>query len=592
MHAILFCRGEVSCIPVNSMPEALLPFCNLPLLAHILQFLERENFASVTLVGADADTKELADSLPLQIQLHFTDIPDRLRTQAPTLVLKRLCFPQWDMGELCSLCGKFPVRLVHADGSPTHALLYPAGSTLQDADAKVRIVLSQFSMPQTPQEYRQVQQKFLGDPRMQNMRIGQNLTLGRQVQISPDTIIGSDCIIGDHAVLESCVIGDGVQIGAGTVLRRCVLCRRALADRSMTLEDAVIGEGEIASAHLPSPRKRRICVDELDGVHEGLPRWNNVETALRTGAALTALGMRIAVGFENENSEVYALAAAVGAASQGAQVWNCGVCALSQLIHAGKSAECDMILHLHGSSVQYLTIRSADGTPLTVAQNRRIRQAVGSCVSTRIANCGKLSDARCLISLWESDCRKILPPPCFMVEVCCGNAILRSAANSLFFGGNRDRLVLNLSDDGTQASVFSTESGMVSHETLLRLVAQCSDGSFVDRSVFTDGILLFVHVLRILHRENCSLANVCKRLPQIFTVKRDVSTRLSRQAVEKLRRGNSNSSVIIALPTASGIVRMTAYADSMETAAEMCGFWEKKLRAIEDGQDDLSQYAE
>ncbi len=545
MHAILFCDREVSCIPVKSMPEALLPFCNLPLLAHILQHLDREGFTRITLIGADADTKALADSLPLQAQLHFADSFDDIRPHASALVLHRLCLPEWDM-----------------------------------------------AMPNTPQEYLRMQRKLLCNSDFRHLRIGQNVTIGKQVKLSPDTVIGSDCIIGDHAVLEGCVIGDGVQIGAGTTLRSCVVCRHALIDRDMQLENAVIGEGEIASAHLPSPRKRRICVDELDGVHEGLPRWNNAETALRTGAALTALGMRIAVGFENAGCEAYALAAAAGAASQGAQVWNCGVCALSQLFHAAASAGCGMVLHVHGSSVHYLTVRSADGALLNIAQRQELRRAMESRVSTRIADCGKLNDALWLISLWEADCRKLLPPPCFTFEVCCGNTMLRSAANSLFFGGNGDRLVLNLSDDGTQASVFSTESGMVSHETLLRLVSQYSDGGFVDRAVFTDGILLFTHVLRVLHRESCTLADACKRLPQIFTVKREVSTRLSRQTVEKLRRGNSDPAITIALPTASGIVRMTAYAESMETAAELCGFWEKKLRAAEEGQGDLSQYAE
>ena len=213
-------------------------------------------------------------------------------------------------------------------------------------------------------------------------------------------------------------------------------------------------------------------------------------------------------------------------------------------------------------------------------------------VSTRIAECGKLNDARCLISLWEADCHRILPPMQFTVEVCCGNAVLRNAAKSLFSGGTGDRLVLNLSDDGTQASVFSMQTGMVSNETLLRLASQCSEGGFINQAVFTDGILLFAHILRILHQTGCTLAEVLKALPPLYTAKREISTRLGRQAVEKLRRGNSNSSVIIALPTASGIVRMAAYADSMEAASELCGFWEKKIRAAEEKWSDLSQYAE
>ncbi len=590
MHAILFCTKEVTCIPVSSMPEAQLPFCNLPLLVRILQRLDREGVSRIVLVGADAGTRELADSLTLAAELCFSEKSEKIKIQVPTIVLRRLCLPEWDMAELESLCGDATMELMDAEGTPVHAMLCPADSTL-DAAARTSVVLSEFCMPHTPQDYMRMQRELLKKPGEEQRRIGQNVTLGRQVSISTDTIIGNDCIIGDHAVLEGCVIGDGVQIGARAQLRSCLVCRRALIDRSLHLSDAVIGEGEIASAHLAKSCKRRICVDEFDGIHEGLPRWNNTETALRTGAALTALGMRIAVGFENEASGICALAAACGAASQGAQVWNCGMCALSQLLYAAKRADCNMVLYVHGNRVHYLTIRSAEGTPLTSAQRQTLRRAIESHVSTRITDCGNFLDGQCLLTLWEEECRKILPPLQFTVEVCCGNTVLRNAVKALFFVGCGDRLVLNLSDDGTQASVFSAETGMVSHEQLLRLVISGTDG-FAKQEVFTDAVLLFAHVLRILHEKECTLAQAYAKLPPLHTVKRELSTRLSRAAVEKIRCEQKDTRITLTLPSASGIVQLAAFADSMETATELCSFWEEKLRAAEGGWEDFPQCGE
>ena len=50
------------------------------------------------------------------------------------------------------------------------------------------------------------------------------------------------------------------------------------------------------------------------------------------------------------------------------------------------------------------------------------------------------------------------------------------------------------------------------------------------------------------------------------------------QAVEKLRRSNPDSCVRIELPDYRGRLRMLAHARFPEAAAELCGFWEQKLR--------------
>ncbi len=632
MHAILFCDHPVTCIPVQDLPEALLPYGNVPMLAHILRFLERSGFTDVCLVHADAKTRALAERLPLRMGLHLTDTPANLRTAAPTFVLRRLCLPQWESGELHALCAHAPVRLLQPDGSPTHAALYPAGSDLNEPQDTVTAVLSRFNFPAAPQDYRRLQKALLSDNRMAHLRIGQSVQIGAQAKISDSCVIGNDCIIGDRAVLEDCVLGDGVQVGADAVLRRCVLCRNALADRSVHLADAAVGAYEIAAAHRNAPLKRQFCVDAQDGVHEGLPRWNNAETALQTGAAMTALGMRLAVGAGSREGAHFALAAAAGAVSQGAQVWQAGTCALSQLLHAAKITGCDAILWVSGEAVPKLHPRSAEGLPLTAAQQHRLQDALTARFSTRMKDCGKLQDAQPCISLWENACRSLLPEPACTIEVCCGSRALRETAMRLFSGGTGERIVLNLSEDGTQVSAFSTEAGLVHHEQLLLLsllsfreqgealalpadfhpaaeafaakcggrilrlftpkVSPAAARLYAQQGVCTDGILLFAHILRILGKRGMTLAGAASLLPPMHTARRLISTSLGQQAVEKLRRQNPDHAVHLEFGAQGRLLRLMVHAGSMEAAAELCGFWEKKVRAAEGVMPDLSQIAE
>ncbi len=618
MNVILFCDQRTAFSPMQHLPEAVLPYCNIPLIAHILRFLERSQIPEVTLIGADEQVRAFVGTLPLHTSLHFAEDAAGVKLSAPTLVLRRLCLPEWDIGELLSLCEHAPVRLLHPDGSPTHAQLHPAGTGIAVPEQTVTAVLSVFRAPASPQEYRSMQEELLSDSRMASFRLGQGVRIGKNAAISEDSVIGHDCVIGEHARISGCILGDGVQVGAGAVLQNCVIAPHALIDREVQLEGAAIAEGEIAAVHLQKPVCRRPIISEEDGIHEGLPRWNTPETALSAGAALIAVGERIAVGYAAKDWEHLAAAAAAGAASQGAQVWQMGHCALPQLLHAAKAVQCDAVLWVQGDSVPQLRAVCADGLPLSDVQRRRVRQAMESRLSTRIVPCGKLLDAHALSALWETECRSIFHNPEYTVEICCGDPLLREAAQRIFGGGTGMRLVLNLSEDGTQASLFSQESGMLRHEQLLLLsllsfrerggalalpadfhpaaeefaarvggrilrlftskVSPSAAKLYAEQGVCTDGVLLFAHILHIMEQRRMRPVQLAELLPKMYTARREISTSLSPQAVEKLRRSNPDSCVRIELPDYRGRLRMLAHARSAEAAAELCGFWEQKLR--------------
>ena len=101
------------------------------------------------------------------------------------------------------------------------------------------------------------------------------------------------------------------------------------------------------------------------------------------------------------------------------------------------------------------------------------------------------------------------------------------------------------------------------------------------QGICTDGIKLFAHVLRVLHQRKLTPAQAAALLPELCTVQHEVTTSLPRQSIEQLQRSNPDTRISIMMPPHSKLVKLRVHADSVETAAEICGFWEKKLRLLE-----------
>ncbi len=615
MNAILFCQHNCDALPVHHLPEGLLSYCNQPLIAHILQFLAHNGISDITLVDADARLLAAVDALHIPVQL---TTPEELPPcTAPTLVLYRLSLPRWDMGELHSLALHAPVRLCHADGSSTDAVLLGTGDAVKVPEREILAVHCDFHRAATPAQYLAQQREFLRHPEHAARRIGAAVCIGKNAEIDAQTIIGNDCVIGDHAVLTDCVLMDGVQVGAGAVLRGSILCRHARVDRGTVLQDVVQEEGTTAAEHHKTPVHRNFVVDAQDGIHCGLPRWNSPDTALLAGAAMTVLGKRIAIGYGAPEGENFAVLAAGGAVSQGAQVWQVGHCTRSALLHAARLTECDAVLWITGDAVQQMHPLTFLGTAPESAQLRRIQQAMEARISGRILPAGSCIPAQSLTALWEGKVRGIFHRPECVVEICCGNSLLRRTAQALFGAGKGERLVLNLSDDGAQVSVFSQDSGMIRHEQLLLLsllsflprheglalpahfhpaaedfaqrmggrilrmftpqVSPTAAQLFAKQGVCADGVLLFAHILHIMEERGMRLSQLAALLPPMYTMRREISTTLTAQAVEIIRRSNPDRNIRMSLPDHRGMVQLLAYTDRAETAAELCAFWENRL---------------
>ena len=617
MQAILYCDKLTDCIPLKDCPEALLPICNVPLLEYLLHYIEEKGFRNAVLLTADSRVRNFADGLHLRMSVQYARSLASLHANVPTLLLRRLCVPEWDMGELLSLCHGGAVRVNHADGTPALAELHPQGSVLLEPERMETAETSVFRHINTPADYREIQMKLLKAKKFP--RIGAGVRISDSAVMDDLTIVGNDCIIGENVRLERCVLGDGVQIGRDTVLTDCVICRKSLIDRETTLRNAVIPENTVQYADARTAQKRRLCILPEDGICDGLPRWNSAGTALRAGAAMTALGENVAVGYGHENGKSFAIAVAAGAVSQGGNVWYSGECALSQLMDMAHLTGCQSMLWVQGSHVLQLKPFNADGFPLDEQQCRRVGQALDAGTAGRILSPGNFCHAEQFRTLWIQHCEALIPRHDYDIAVSCANARLRTEAQGLFGSGTGMRITLSLSDDGTKITAFSSETGMIRHEQLILLSLfsmqergeplvipedfhpsaeafavrhggkilrfHASDPAvrslYRKQGICTDGIKLAGHVLRGLSLKKITLKQAVSLLPEICTVQHELSTTLTRQNVERLEQENADTRIRIVMPLHSKLVKLRVHADSVEAAAELCTFWEKKLHAQE-----------
>ncbi len=620
MQAILYCDKKTEVLPIWDCPEGLLKLCNVPLLEYLLHYIEKKGFQKAVLLAADERTKTFIESLHLTLPVHYARSLAALHADMPALLLRRLCVPDWDMGELFTLGREHAVRLFHADGSPTFAELHPQGSVLLEPEFTATCESSVFQQIRTPAEYRKIQQNLMqASVKLKKLRIGQGVSVSNSAFIDENTIIGNDCIIGQNAKLEGCCLGSGVQIGKDVILKDCVICRKALIDSGTRLENAVIPENTVLYPDSGTAQNRKHLVHPDDGISEGFPKWNTAETALKAGSALTVLSKQILIGYSHSNAEASAIAAAAGAVSHGASVWMTGLCALSQLIYLAELLNCPVLLWVQGEQVIQLKPYLAGGFSLSEQQANRVWQALEADTCRHILKSGTLHTATNLQALWEDSCKKLLPPPEFEITVSCSNPQLRQTAQKLFSGGTGQRITLSLSEDGTRINAFSAESGMLRYEQLLLLAVLSvrethqpfvvpedfhSAGEdfakqyhckllrvhgFDDQNaelyrrqgICTDGVKLFAHVLKVLHEKHLTLAQAAALLPELCTVQHELSTSLTRQHIEQMQQANSDSRISIIMPPHSKLVKLRVHADSVETAAELCGFWEKKLRILE-----------
>ncbi len=620
MQTIIYCDRQADCIPVQNCPEALLPLCNIPWLEYLLHYIEQKGFQKAVLLAADERVRRLTENMHLKMPVYYARTLASLHADMPALLLRRLCVPEWDIGELLSLCSEGAVRVIQADGTPAHAELHPQGSVLLEPERTVMAENSEFRQIHTPSEYRQIQHKLLNTSgKFRRIRIGEGSRIAETAVIDEESVIGNDCIIGENAKISGCSLGSGVQIGTDVILKDCVICRKALIDAGTHLENAAVPENTVLCPDMGAAQSRKHAVLPEDGICEGLPKWNTAETALKAGSALTVLGENILIGYSHKQAVSLAAAAAAGAAAHGASVWLAGECALSQLIYLSGMTSCPVMLWIQGEHVIQLKPFWKGGFPLTEQQANRVWQALEAGTCSHILKPGSLHHAEEFHALWLESCRKLLPPPEFEITVSCANAALRTAAQELFSGGTGQRITLSLSEDGTRVSAFSSESGMIRHEQLLLLsllsvqeekqplaipdsfhlsaeefAAQYhgriirvphaeSTGAelYQKQGICTDGIKLFAHVLRVLHQRHLTPAQAAALLPELCTVQHEITTSLSRQSIEQLQHSNPDTHISIIMPPYSKLVKLRVHADSVETAAEICGFWEKKLRLLE-----------
>ena len=228
--------------------------------------------------------------------------------------------------------------------------------------------------------------------------------------------------------------------------------------------------------------------------------------------------------------------------------------------------------------------------------------------------CGKITSSTSFANIYINNIRDTVKKDSLPVSagISCGNRAVRQLWLE-FFSGEDEKLVFQISDDGTRVNAYSEEYGFISCEKLMLSYAfmlaesgqtvylpqnfhygadilnETADFSAVRFSTdlkipekavtqrfLTDPLFMCVQLTRDLDR----FYSVLQKLPLISSAKRELAV----NSIENMPVGktiNENNGRIIISRSGKNRISLLAQSLSAETASEICSAWTERLRMID-----------
>ena len=470
--------------------------------------------------------------------------------------------------------------------------------------------------------------------------------LGHRVKIGADTkiaqsVIGNGVNIGSGVSLDGCVVLDGAYIGDGVQARDALICADAMLMNACRLEpESAVGEGAVVGEHAVVESQVRVFAGkrvaprttaELD-IRGGLQQALYLEEervsgdltpteAIRLGNCLAQTGDSVTIGYASgQAAQTLAFAVCAGCTAAGARVILTPDAALPAVCYASAQAKTELLLYIEAGAEVTLRLLSQGGLPLTEAQEDALTNALDCRTLVQIPHSafGEIIQLDSAQALYEHALRRRFAALRRTdVSVSTSDARLRRLGAQLFGdGAEQSGLILQLSADGRQLSVYSDQTGFVRSERVLLLcslilleqegcaalladapqaaeqiaqetggkILRClADGSGTDaretalRQRFAiDGLYAAGVVLEYLAVHRLTLAAALEKIPKIHVARRILSAdALPRRILHSLRGTGRLSrtderGVLSFCPSYSGKM-VTAYAEaaSMEAAEEL-----------------------
>lgn len=354
------------------------------------------------------------------------------------------------------------------------------------------------------------------------------------------------------------------------------------------------------------------------------------------------------VGFDGSNYAGMMLSALqAGMLSAGSHVWSFGECFEAQLSYCTAFCGLSVGVFCVGGEHPQIRICGENGlsVPRFLEREMEDRMRKGEYNRCSAEHCRDIADMRSIRLMYGRELMRQAPFGLRGMEAavqCANGQISMLMEDTLLKLGclQKNDLLFRISPDGTRTEAV-TVSGTYSHEKLLAVCCLYAFRSGMDvalpydapmaldalaqqhgrtvhrylsdpadtadaaarhlsaKQIFLrDGLYMTVRVLSIMHERGLSVENLCAELPEFFVERKTFSVSFSPAKLHTLfgkqddtsavREGVSlekNGGRLLITPMRSGhALRVTAEANSMEAAAEMCSGFERILAEIEKKQ--------
>lgn len=462
-----------------------------------------------------------------------------------------------------------------------------------------------------------------------------NVYIGKNAKIK-GSIILPGAYIGDRASCCEAVICEGARLLEGAaayeysaVGAKAVIGRGAVVESGVRVwANKAIAGGICAGYDIKHGSSHPLTFSE-DGISGETGGEVMPYNAAKIGMAVSAVSKRIAVGFGGgEASEVYALALASGIASGGADVLMLGSCPETAVDFAVVRSNAGCGVYVDARTSTKFRFVSGDGLNLTRDEERRIESALRD--GCACSGFGKILDFIAVSRQYEYERCMEMPRDGLLIvpELSVSSNMLPSVVDAVRkIDACGESAVFSISSDCRRLSSYSKSTGFVSYEKLIMLccLKAIEDGSEIilpenfpsaadklceshgvkvrryknnptNREQFEvrkeaskcafvrDGILALSMILTYLSESKMTLQAALRQLPEFATVARSVSIDCPPGRAMKSACGtldgkiNTDQGIITLKPSRTGrSIYIVAEAYSTETAAELCGIYERKI---------------
>lgn len=448
---------------------------------------------------------------------------------------------------------------------------------------------------------------YIGERAKVSGFVGKGAKLLSGAEIQSGAVVGEGAVIGEQAVVHS-----GVKIRSGARLEAYSCAKADTGGGVLPLkitDDGICGE----TGSVITP-----------------------QTAALAGSALASLGGKIGVAFrENSASECLALALCTGISAAGGEAWLFGASSEPALCFCTEKSGLDACCYIDAGVTAKIRLFSGDGLPLSRREEKLVEQGLqGACPTAAFNRFGKVKDVSAMTEMYGNSLEKAAPQKLTEIRAVLntsGKTVSEVCEKILTKINSRDGspVVFHINSNGRGVSAYTEETGYVFEEKLVMICCKNlfeqgvdvalpvdfpkaaeklaeKQGRSVhryslcpsDKSDFTarrlaletpfvrDGAMLMFEVLSVLESRGISLAEAVKELPESAVCTRFVPigkhplkllekiTAQKRASGDGITLENEKGQVFIRpVKTEKGVL-MQAESFSMETASELCDFYQ------------------